>query len=205
MKIKSIFVVLTLVACEFDEGADAMGGVNEAEYEEFGADEAVNSRGLQFFSQGDPAWANVKLGTCPETIGSAGCAITAVAMAMTSLGVEVNPRTLNDYLTNNHGYASGCLIFWGKAAEFDGSAGVGWVHIGVLGSPESLRDGLDQGKRVIVKSTRFGEHWVFIAGYDGSGTNWDDFYYLDPMDGSPIHRRIGDAWVKQGASTRVYR
>ncbi len=176
------------------------------EDEDFGADTAVKPRGLQFFSQGDPAWAGDKLGDCAdETIGSAGCAITAVAMAMTSLGVDVNPKTLNDYLRNNGGYSEGCLVNWDQASKMDGPAGVQWVHAGTLASPEALRNGLDQGKRVIAKSTRFSQHWVFIDDYDNGGTDWGDFNYLDPFDPSPTPRHIGDEWVKQGADTRVYR
>ena len=187
-------------------GATFVGACVDVEDDGFVDDSAVSARGLQFFSQTDPSWKNDQLGRCvDETIGSAGCAITAVAMAMTSLGADVDPGTLNEYLTDHNGYAEGCLVFWAQAAEMDGAGGVEWVHTGVLGSPEALRAGLDQGKRVIAESTRYSRHWVYIVSYDGGGDDWSDFSYWDPIDGGPIDRRIGDGWVVQGASTRVYR
>lgn len=185
--------------------ATFVGACVDMEDEEVWAEENVDSRSLQFFSQRDPAWADEKLGNCAdETIGSAGCALASVAMAMTSLGIQTDPKTLNDYLVETKGY-EGCLIKWAQAAEIDGHAGVQWIHPGVLGSPEALRAGLDQGKRVIAESTRYDPHWIYIVAYDGAGTAWSDFYYLDPYDLIPTHRRIGDGLVMPGAKTRVYR
>lgn len=195
---RNLLVVLTtaLIAGCIDGGS-----------EDFGGEDGVTERGLQFFSQRDPSWASDQLGYCDgETIQKSGCAVSAVAMAMTALGADVDPGSLNEFLIDNQGY-DGCAIYWAKAADLDGAGGVQWIHAGVLGSPESLRAGLDQGKQVVVKSTRFQPnytHWVYIAGYDGDGSQWSDFYYLDPYDKSPDYHQIGDGRVDPGALTRVY-
>ncbi|WAS92481.1 C39 family peptidase [Nannocystis punicea] len=186
-------------------GAGLTAACVDGEGEDFRAGEVEAARALQFFSQRDPSWADVQLGSCGETIGSDGCAISAIAMAMRSLGADVTPKSLNAYLQGHGGYSDGCLVYWGEAADMDGAGGVQWVHGGALASPEAIRAGLDQGKRVLVKSSRFTPHWVFLAGYDGAGAAWDDFYYLDPYDLTATERRVGDGWVSPGASTRVYR
>lgn len=58
---------------------------------------------------------------------------------------------------------------------------------------------------MIAESQRFGirQHFVYIAGYDGDGAEWGDSYY-DPWDMVLEVRRVGDGWVDEGASTRVF-
>jgi Peptidase_C39 like family len=62
---------------------------------------------LQIFSQRDPKWANQNLGTSDVTIGGYGCIITCLSMAMTYFGVDTNPATLDNNLTDYGGYSSG--------------------------------------------------------------------------------------------------
>lgn len=159
-----------------------------------------------FFSQLDPQWAGDKMGNCGITIGNYGCAMTAMAMVLTSFGVEVNPKTLNEYLGSNHGYDPDCLIRWEVAAAFDASKGIKWCHFGTLSSPEAIRAGLDQGKRVIAASTRSPlGHFVYVVGYESSNQlDWSNFIYWDPADLQKVNRRLGDSWVKEGAGTRVF-
>lgn len=57
-----------------------------------------------FFSQRQSPWNTYQLGTCPsDTIGTSGCAITAIAMAMTPVVSNLDPGVLNTYLKNNGG------------------------------------------------------------------------------------------------------
>lgn len=79
---------------------------------------------VAFFSQRDSRWSGNRLGTCSgTTIGSAGCAITAIAMAGARSVSNFNPASLNTYLTNNGGYSGGCNVIWAAAANIDGSGG----------------------------------------------------------------------------------
>lgn len=177
-------------------------GCVDIEEQEFVGEEEVSVRSAQFFSQ--KWYGDDKLGHCSETIAQIGCAVTATAMAMTALGADVDPATLDAYLTKNGGYDENCNIRWKVAAAMDGPGGVVYVHEWYLSSPEAIRSGLDEGKKVVVKSTRYDQHWVYLADYDGGGDEWSDFIYWDPMDPGPQNRRVGDGWVDGGAPTRVY-
>jgi hypothetical protein len=158
-----------------------------------------------FFSQLDNRWANDKMDNCGITLGSHGCAVTATAMLLTSYGANVTPKTLNDYLGSNNGYDPGCYIRWDVAANFDTSLGIKYCHKRTLTSPEAIRDGLDQGKRVIAVSTRYASHFVWIVRYEpGDQLEWSNFIYWDPADVQQTDRRIGDSWVREGYGTRVF-
>lgn len=71
-------------------------------------------------SQRDPAWANLKLGFGPTTIGQYGCVITSLAMMLTTyLASPVNPVDVNQALKSVDGYAgqNANLVIWQKVTE----------------------------------------------------------------------------------------
>jgi hypothetical protein len=137
---------------------------------------------VPFFSQRDSAWRNTRLGRClKETIGSAGCAITSEAMVYrfygakvsTSLGKGMNPRLLNKWLKGHNGYASGCLVKWGKTPK-------GVKYTGSDTSRTHVRNELKAGRPVIAGVTGPGipyHHFVVIVGRNSSG-----FLINDPLD-----------------------
>lgn len=160
---------------------------------------------VAFFSQRDPRWSGNQLGTCSgTTIGSAGCAISAIAMAGARSVTNFNPASLNTYLTNNSGYASGCLVIWSAAANIDGPGGFTYIGTGSVTSAANLKSLIDGNKFPIATSARFSSHFGIIIGYDNQGTALSDFYYLDPWDTSAVFRRVNDGWVSASSSTRVY-
>ncbi len=75
-------------------------------------------------------WANLPyadgagVGSCGTSIGSCGCALTSAVMIArfyditTTLGDDVNPRTLNAWLQDNSGYIPGGGVNWNKIAEY---------------------------------------------------------------------------------------
>jgi uncharacterized protein YoxC len=67
---------------------------------------------MKQYSQNDAQWKALKHGTSNSTIGSTGCTITALAMALASIGYDENPKTANQKLTENGGYSSGNLLLW---------------------------------------------------------------------------------------------
>ncbi|MBM2833875.1 MAG: hypothetical protein HW406_1036 [Candidatus Brocadiaceae bacterium] len=160
-----------------------------------------------FFSQRDQRWSSQRLGTCSvtTTIGNNGCAISCIAMAGTRCVSNCNPGTMNNYLTNNYGYASGCLVIWAKAANIDGTAGFSYLGTGSVGSAANLKSLIDNGKFAIAKSARFTSHYSIIYGYCGNGTKLSDFYYLDPWDISAVCRIVGDGWVNTSSATQIYK
>ncbi|MGH9764317.1 MAG: hypothetical protein ACREAC_26070, partial [Blastocatellia bacterium] len=160
---------------------------------------------VAFFSQVDPRWSGNQLGTCSgTTIGSAGCAISCIAMAGAHEVSNFNPASLNTYLTNNGGYQGGCLVVWGAAANIDGSGGLTYLGTGSVSSAANLKSQLDSGHYLIATSARFSSHFGIIIGYNGAGTNLSDFYYLDPQDSSAVFRAVGDGWVTASSTTHVY-
>jgi hypothetical protein len=166
---------------------------------------AARQLSIAFFSQRDSRWKYNKLGTCTSTIGSEGCAITCIAMAGARSVYNFNPATLNDYLTKNGGYSSGCLVNWGVAAKIDGSGGFTYIGTGSVASASNLKKYIDSNQFVIAKSYRFSSgHWAIIYRYDNYGTKLSDFKYLDPWDTSATIRNVGDGWVTATSTTRIY-
>lgn len=159
-----------------------------------------------FFSQRQSPWNGYMLGTCSgDTIGSSGCAITSIAMAMTPVVTNLDPGVLNTYLKNNGGYASGCLVIWANAAGIDGSGGFTYYGSSTVGSAANLKSLIDSGKFSVVKSTRFSSHYGVIIGYINNGTALSDFYYLDPWDLTAQFRYVGDGWVSSSSVIHRYK
>src|ERR1700693_1283670 len=70
-------------------------------------------------SQQDGAWAGMPLGSsATETIGAAGCAITAVTMMLRHYGIDVDPGSFNGWLTANGGYADEDQLIWGAVTTY---------------------------------------------------------------------------------------
>ncbi|MBK8986362.1 MAG: C39 family peptidase [Chloroflexi bacterium] len=53
-----------------------------------------------WYSQVDPRWRGDQLGYGPETIGTWGCLMTCMAMALSAYGTRINPQELNQRLKN---------------------------------------------------------------------------------------------------------
>lgn len=138
-------------------------------------------------------WYNDQLGTCSETIGSAGCAITSIAMTFKYYGVQTDPGDMNSWLKQNDGYVSGCLVDWPVAiGRSEGT--VQWAgrydYTSVPADLNLINSELNNGYPVIAEVRLSGyQHFVVITGYSGS-----TYYINDPWygDGSTINDRYGD-------------
>jgi len=117
------------------------------------------------------SWSDDQLGTCSDTICSAGCAITSVSMYMAYRGYGGNPGVLNAWLRDNGGYASGCLIYWAKPDDLGFTAFQGLEHVDY----GTVCSGLDAAHG-IVANVNNGGHYVLLTGYDGNG----NYYVNDP-------------------------
>lgn len=124
------------------------------------------------YKQCDSRWANQELGTCyGTTICSAGCAMTSVAMMLQTKGANVDPSSLDSWLTNNGGYANGCDIYWSKVDAF----GVTTFQGIETANESEICSGLSQGHGIIANVNN-GGHWVLLTGCQGNGV----FYVNDP-------------------------
>ncbi|MEJ5226223.1 MAG: hypothetical protein WHV44_17305, partial [Anaerolineales bacterium] len=61
------------------------------------------------YSQQDPRWKDGKLGFSNLTLGTHGCALTAVAMLLRGFGFEIRPDSLNDRLKTVGGFMEAAI------------------------------------------------------------------------------------------------
>src|SRR4030081_473737 len=130
---------------------------------------ADSSMDIAVMGQQDAAWAGAPLGTsATESIGSAGCAITAVTMMLRYYGMDTDPGAFNAWLTANGGYAYDDQLIWGAVTRYSGDrvAFSGWLgpDLGVIGAE------LDAG-RPVVAEVRLGvnQHFILLTGYTTEG------------------------------------
>jgi hypothetical protein len=133
--------------------------------------ETVKSYGWTEYKQCDSRWANNQLGTCSETICSAGCAMSSVAMILQTKGAGQDPGSLNSWLKSNGGYASGCNIVWASVDAFGVTSFQGIEQA----SESAICSGLSQGHG-IVANVHNGGHYVLLTACAGNGV----FYVNDP-------------------------
>ena len=60
--------------------------------------------------QNDEKWKNVKLGSSSETIGSWGCLLTSVTMALNGIGYDETPETVNQKMKQAGGFQGALLM-----------------------------------------------------------------------------------------------
>ena len=148
------------------------------------------------FSQRSHQWSRDALGSDPiDTIGSAGCALTAVTMVTAAYGYSTNPQQLNRWLTEHGGYIENDLLLWRQAgAATQGSVRWQWLHVpGIVSQlktgdqdiedlpPQSLVEAqLDAGRLVVAEVRLYGGmHFVVITGHSGHILNINDPWYGD--------------------------
>lgn len=70
------------------------------------------------YLQTDPRWADDRLGRTPgDTMGTDGCLVAAVAMAMTNLGHRIDPGRLNRELTRANAFTPRGYLVWRGVAD----------------------------------------------------------------------------------------
>ena len=148
------------------------------------------------FNQRSVQWSRDALGTDPvDTIGSAGCALTAAAMVTAAYGYSTNPQQLNRWLTAHGGYIENDLLLWRQAAAAtQGAVRWQWLHVpGIVPQlrtddqdiedlpPQSMVEAQLDAGRLVVAEVRLhgGMHFVVITGHSGSILYINDPWYGD--------------------------
>ena len=81
----------------------------------------VGEGACNIWRQGDSRWGNINLGTSDTTMQRSGCAVTAVAIAISCSGVKVNnvagfnPGTLVKLMNSTNGF-DGANLYWSNSA-----------------------------------------------------------------------------------------
>ena len=57
---------------------------------------------LVLYIQDDEKWKDDKLGASKYTVGSSGCVMTCIAMALSDTNIGVNPKDFNSFLSENN-------------------------------------------------------------------------------------------------------
>src|SRR5437763_10165974 len=178
---------------------------------------ALAAPAVPSFSQRSAQWSRDALGSdAVDTIGSAGCALTAVAMVTSAYGFATNPGALNQWLTAHGGYIENALLLWRQAtAVTQGSIRWQWLHVPGMVSqlrtddqdiedlpPISLVEAqLDAGRLVVAEVRLYGGmHFVVITGHRA-----DILYINDPWfgDRTTLQTRYG-SYRQAVHSAKVY-
>ena len=175
------------------------------------------SAAVPTFSQRSGQWSRESLGSDPvDTIGSSGCALTAVAMVASSYGYATNPGTLNRWLTSHGGYIENDLLLWRQATAItQGSVRWKWLHVpGIVPQlktddqdiedlpPQSLVESqLDAGHLVVAEVRLYGGmHFVVITGHSGHTLFINDPWFGDR---TTLQARYG-AYDRAVHSAQIY-
>jgi hypothetical protein len=130
---------------------------------------ADSSMSIAVMGQQDGAWAGAPLGSsATDTIGSAGCAITAVTMMLRYYGMNTDPGSFNAWLTADGGYAFDDQLIWDAVTSYSRGrvAFSGWLgpDLGVISSE------LDAGRPVVAEVLLYGnQHFILLTGYSTDG------------------------------------
>ena len=133
------------------------------------------------YSQQDPAWKAVKIGSSSETIGHVGCAVTSVAMLVSGHGYPETPKTLNAKLKARGGYVDAAIIWGAVTSIYPQVVYRNLVLCRDTDAPLSQIDtSIAAGQPVLVEvdsSPKAGlqTHWVVLYKKQGN-----DYLMLDP-------------------------
>ena len=142
------------------------------------------------YSQQDPAWKSVKIGSSSETIGHVGCALTSVAMLVSGHGYVETPKTLNAKLKPRGGFVDAAIIWGAVTGIYPQIVYRNLVLCRDTAAPLTQIDAyLAKGQPVLVEvdsSPKAGlqTHWVVLYKKQG-----DDYLMLDPWP-HPTESRI---------------
>lgn len=152
-----------------DKYASLWGGVI---YGSNGSGEYVNWR------QGDPSWANVRIGNTSSTVGRIGCLVTSIAILIEKSGVNTtispfNPGTFVEALNKNGGFDGyGNLQYAAVNKAVPGFEYAGNVNLREKSRSEKLAtisQYFSQGYYLTAEvkgATQGSQHWVAITGVD---------------------------------------
>lgn len=147
--------------------------------------------GVPQYSQRDPRWANIRLGTGAATIAQQGCLITAVAAVCRYYGKDTDPAQLNRDLLRVGGYANGNLYkWWSLGAIYPDIRVREYIDCQTVPAPLDKIDAeLAAGRPPIVwvdfnPATAYNDmHWVVIVGHTEGRA---DYLIMDPWTGKIV-------------------
>lgn len=126
----------------------------------------ASCRTYPLYKQCDSKWGNDQLGTSSNTICKAGCLMSSVSMALSGIGKNYNPGTLNTWLKGHGGYVSGDLFVWGSVNS------LGLSYVGKVANA-NIASSLSAGE-IVILNVHNGGHWVLATSMSGSTISVND-------------------------------
>ncbi len=166
------------------------------------------------YSQVDPAYKGIALGTSTSTIGGVGCLMTSLASGLTDLGVTINgrvpdPPQLNRWLARNGGFVNSAggttnanLLVFGVVNRLAGVRLAKFVDCRKTSAPMTeIAGAIAAGKVVLVEvdftpGGTLQQHWVRLLPERPGVSPAETLVFL----GSDA--RIMDPWMPPGSEFR---
>ena len=160
-------------------------------------------------------YAGDNLGGSSLTIGNDGCLMTTFAMAMSTVGYDMDPGEFNVFMDNNDFYTTDGLVAHGTMGTATADSSLGLIVGSMIGKQtnrdssividrEILARHLDAGgsASVEVRNKNGGQHWVFV--YKRVG---DEYQIHDPSDPRGEKTTLSEyaAKVHQASDWEIYR
>ncbi len=129
-----------------------------------------------FHLQTDPRWANERLGGSGEPLRQVGCTLCCLSMALSHLGMPLDPAQLNRRLKEVDGFTRRGWVKWDAIRQIS----EGRIHVVIPRDPthREIDTALAEGHPVLVKvivPSGF-QHWVLLVGRDGG-----EYLMKDPL------------------------
>lgn len=125
---------------------------------------------MTLYSQNDPRWKDIKLGTSNVTIGGYGCTITCLSML-----ANLTPDVVNAKMTMSGGYAQGNLVDWTKIKGIIPGLELEWR--GYTYDNNAVKSAISRfgGCLIEVNAAPIGgtRHWVVYVGNQKLWDPWD--------------------------------
>ena len=163
----------------------------------------LNYGNCSLYDQGDSRWSNFNLGFGSTTIGSHGCAVTSLAIALSCTGQvpDINnfsPAVLNEALKANNGF-DGDLVYWNNSAlrEFVPTFTMsGDYSISINASPEEkieiLKTVFEESNRIGIIHIKNSEHYSHYVVLESINEENNTVNTLDPAGGKTQIYSIND-------------
>lgn len=148
------------------------------------------SLSVPYYSQLDPRWANLRLGSSRYTVGSAGCTTTAMAMVESTVrGYPLTPAGMVKEL----GYSSSGNLYW--PSTYSPYTGTDYLSV--------IYRQLKAGRPVMIGGfTPAGaQHWVVVTGFTGGDLKAENFTVHDP--GSGGRKTLGEFQSKYSVFYKI--
>lgn len=131
--------------------------------------------GIPHWRQNDPAWGREPIGGSDESMAAAGCTVTCVAMALSSMGHAATPLELCRDLKARGGFTRQGLVIWDKIGDI--TRGTIHVEFPPL-THDAIEASLHAGRPVITKILLGGRvaHWVLLVGKQAG-----EYLAVDPL------------------------